>query len=164
MYARGILFGKMVIELGDACTARNDAQGLHADLEFKTKGFFSGTYNAIAGRVRHSGTELGEVTGKWSAMMEFKSTKVSYLSSSPRSSHLSQLATDGREAHAIRRTETWQRYRAQVGRPRGRTGTIREPQALARPHTCAAREGHGGRNGCQERSRECAARAARNWC
>ena len=76
MYARGILFGKMVIELGDACTARNDTQDLLADLEFKTKGFFSGTYNAIAGRVRRGGTELGEVTGKWSAMMEFKSTKV----------------------------------------------------------------------------------------
>jgi hypothetical protein len=76
MYARGILFGKMVIELGDACTAHNDAQDLHADLEFKTKGFFSGSYNAIAGRVRRGGTDLGEVTGKWSSLMEFKSTKV----------------------------------------------------------------------------------------
>ena len=76
MYARGILFGKMVIELGDACTAHNDAQDLHADLEFKTKGFFSGTYNAIAGRVRHGPTDLGEVSGRWSALMEFKSTKV----------------------------------------------------------------------------------------
>jgi len=75
MYARGILFGKMVIELGDACTAHNDAQDLHADLEFKTKGFFSGTYNAIAGRVRHGPTDLGEVSGRWSALMEFKSTK-----------------------------------------------------------------------------------------
>jgi hypothetical protein len=75
MYARGILFGKMVIELGDACTAHNDAQDLHADLEFKTKGFFSGSYNAIAGRVRRGGTDLGEVTGKWSSLMEFKSTK-----------------------------------------------------------------------------------------
>jgi hypothetical protein len=35
-HARGILFGKMVIELGDGCTARNDAQDLHADLEFNT--------------------------------------------------------------------------------------------------------------------------------
>ena len=76
MYARGILFGKMVIELGDACTAHNDSQDLHADLEFKTKGFFSGTYNAIAGRVRHGPTDLGEVSGRWSALMEFKSTKV----------------------------------------------------------------------------------------
>lgn len=75
MYARGILFGKMVIELGDACTARNDAQDLNADIEFKTKGFFSGTYNAIAGRVKHGSTDLGEVSGKWSALMEFKTAK-----------------------------------------------------------------------------------------
>lgn len=76
MYARGILFGKMVLELGDTCNAANDAQDLHADIEFKTKGFFSGTYNAIAGRVKHGATELGEVSGKWSALMEFKSAKV----------------------------------------------------------------------------------------
>lgn len=37
MYARGILFGKMVIELGDSCTAKNEKQGIIADLEFKTK-------------------------------------------------------------------------------------------------------------------------------
>jgi hypothetical protein len=76
MYGRGILFGKMVLELGDTCTVRNDAQDLQADLEFKTKGFFSGTYNAIAGRVKHGSTELGEVNGKWSALMEFKAAKV----------------------------------------------------------------------------------------
>ena len=76
MYARGILFGKMVLELGDTCTVRNDAPDLHADLEFKTKGFFSGAYNTIAGRVKHGPTELGEVSGKWSALMEFKTAKV----------------------------------------------------------------------------------------
>lgn len=76
MYARGILFGKMVIELGDTCTVRNVAQNFHADLEFKTKGFFSGTYNAIAGRVKHGPTDLGDVSGKWSAIMEFKTAKV----------------------------------------------------------------------------------------
>lgn len=79
MYARGILFGKMVLELGDTCTVRNGAQDLNADIEFKTKGFFSGTYNAIAGRVKHGSTELGEVMGKWSALMEFKTAKVRLL-------------------------------------------------------------------------------------
>jgi oxysterol-binding protein-related protein 8 len=78
MYARGILFGKMVLELGDSCTVRNGAQNFYADLEFKTKGFFSGTYNAIAGRVKRGPTELGDVSGKWSALMEFKTAKVSY--------------------------------------------------------------------------------------
>jgi hypothetical protein len=102
----------------------NDAHDLHADLEFK-KGFFSGTYNAIAGRVRRGGTELGEVTGKWSSLMEFKSTKVLPPPSQHQSpTHYSPPCTVGREAHTFRRAETRQRFRAQVGRTRGRTGTI----------------------------------------
>ncbi|THH17191.1 hypothetical protein EW146_g3570 [Bondarzewia mesenterica] len=75
MYARGILFGKMVLELGDTCVALNEKSGLACDLEFKTKGFFSGTYNAIAGRVRKGNTDIGEVSGKWSHVMEFKDVR-----------------------------------------------------------------------------------------
>ena len=37
MYARGILFGKMVIELGDTCTAKCEKLGMTADIEFRTK-------------------------------------------------------------------------------------------------------------------------------
>ncbi|KAJ3512733.1 hypothetical protein NLJ89_g3353 [Agrocybe chaxingu] len=75
MYARGILFGKMVLELGDTCIAKNEKHGLFCDLEFKTKGFFSGTYNAIAGRVRQSSNDIGELSGRWSHVMEIKNTK-----------------------------------------------------------------------------------------
>ncbi|KAF8266168.1 hypothetical protein EI94DRAFT_1701933 [Lactarius quietus] len=56
-YARGILFGKMVMELGDACTAHNGGQDLHTDLEFKTKGFFSRTLMRSLGA---SGMVTGE--------------------------------------------------------------------------------------------------------
>lgn len=75
MYARGILFGKMVIELGDTCTAKCEKLGITADIEFKTKGFFSGIYNAIGGRVRRGQTEIGEIGGRWSHVMDFKSAK-----------------------------------------------------------------------------------------
>ncbi|KAF9263051.1 Oxysterol-binding protein [Marasmius fiardii PR-910] len=75
MYARGILFGKMVLELGDTCIAKNEKHGLYCDLEFKTKGFFSGTYNAIAGRVRRGSTELGEIMGRWSHVMDYRNVK-----------------------------------------------------------------------------------------
>jgi len=77
MYARGILWGKMVLELGDQCTARNERLGLSADIQFKTKGYFSGTYNAISGRIRRTttNTDLGEITGKWSSVMEYKPVK-----------------------------------------------------------------------------------------
>ncbi|KAI0318179.1 Oxysterol-binding protein [Amylostereum chailletii] len=89
MYARGILFGKMVLELGDTCAAKNERHNLACDLEFKTKGFFSGTYNAIVGRVHRGSTDLGEITGKWSEVMEFKS----FQSSSKRT--LFDAAKDG---------------------------------------------------------------------
>jgi oxysterol-binding protein-related protein 8 len=89
----------MVIELGEACTALNDAQDLHANLEIKAKGllaliFWPGNFNAIAGQVRHGPTGLGEVSGWWSALM---ATKV------PPPSITIQLTTltDRTEAHAI---------------------------------------------------------------
>ena len=37
MYARGILFGKMVLELGDMCYAKNEKTGMSCDIDFKTK-------------------------------------------------------------------------------------------------------------------------------
>ncbi|KAF8624819.1 hypothetical protein AX15_005706 [Amanita polypyramis BW_CC] len=75
MYARGILFGRMVLELGDNCVAKNERNGLYCDTEFKTKGFFSGTYNAIAGHIRKNTTEIGELSGKWSGVMELRMAK-----------------------------------------------------------------------------------------
>jgi len=77
MYARGILFGKMVLELGDICIAKNEKHNMFCDLEFKTKGFFSGTYNAIAGRVRRNSSDIGEVSGRWSHVMEFRDVRTS---------------------------------------------------------------------------------------
>jgi hypothetical protein len=37
MYARGILFGKMVLELGDTSSVSNANTGYSCDVEFKTK-------------------------------------------------------------------------------------------------------------------------------
>lgn len=97
MYARGILFGKMVLELGDTCIAKNEKHGMYCDLDFKTKvsshlygphlyllntplkGFFSGTYNALTGRIRRNSTDVGEVSGRWSHVMDFKHAKVRSL-------------------------------------------------------------------------------------
>jgi len=43
------------------------------------QGFFSGTYNALSGRIRHHATEVGEVSGRWSHVMDFKNTTVCWL-------------------------------------------------------------------------------------
>lgn len=75
MYARGILFGKMVLELGDHSKIRNEANDLSCDLEFKTKGYFTGTYNAIAGKVTHNHKSIGDISGKWNEVMEYKNSK-----------------------------------------------------------------------------------------
>ena len=74
--------------------AKNERNGLYCDLEFKTKvrlhflasrlniqgsylqGFFSGIYNALSGRVRRNSMDIGEVSGRWSHVMDFKSTQV----------------------------------------------------------------------------------------
>ncbi|KAI9843671.1 MAG: hypothetical protein M1838_002510 [Thelocarpon superellum] len=74
MYARGILFGKMKYELGDHSVVRCPELGLIADLEFKTKGYFGGTYNAIGGTIKNEKTQavLYEISGMWSGEMFIK--------------------------------------------------------------------------------------------
>jgi hypothetical protein len=73
MYARGILFGTMKYELGDQAYIRCPETGMVAELEFKTKGYFSGTYNAIGGFIKDShGKSLFELSGFWNEVMYIK--------------------------------------------------------------------------------------------
>ncbi len=78
MYARGILFGKMKYELGDHSFVRCPELGLVADIEFKTKGYFGGTYNAIGGTIKNekSGEVLYELSGMWNGEMFITDKKV----------------------------------------------------------------------------------------
>ncbi|CAG8715597.1 25234_t:CDS:2 [Dentiscutata erythropus] len=74
VYARGILFGRMVLELGDNATVRCEKNDLVCELEFRTKGFFTGSYNSIYGKIKRESTGecLYEITGKWSDIMHIK--------------------------------------------------------------------------------------------
>jgi oxysterol-binding protein-related protein 8 len=75
---RGILFGRMKFELGDHSMIRCEKTGLVADIEFKTKGFISGTYNAISGKIRRdspNGEALYEISGKWTEEMWSKNLR-----------------------------------------------------------------------------------------
>lgn len=78
MYARGILFGKMKYELGDHSFVRCPELDLAADIDFKTKGWVSGTYNAIGGVIKKesTGEVLYELSGLWSEEMFIKDVKV----------------------------------------------------------------------------------------
>lgn len=77
MYARGILVGKFKYELGDHSVVKCEQLDLIADIEFKTKGFISGTYNAIQGQIKTISTNkvLYEITGKWNEVIEILDVK-----------------------------------------------------------------------------------------
>lgn len=68
----------MKYELGDHSFVRCPELGLVADLEFKTKGWVGGTYNAIGGTIRNekTGETLYEFSGLWSDEMVIKNLKV----------------------------------------------------------------------------------------
>lgn len=70
-YCRGILFGKLRYELGDHVVIKCQETGIEADVEFKTKGFISGTYDAIEATVKdtRTGKTLFVITGKWNDVM-----------------------------------------------------------------------------------------------
>lgn len=74
MYARGILFGKMKYELGDHAQVRCPETGLEVDIEFKVKGWVSGTYNSIGGYIKETktGKQLYELSGYWHGEMMIK--------------------------------------------------------------------------------------------
>ena len=78
MYARGLMFGKMKYELGDHSFVRCPENNLAADIEFKTKGYFGGTYNAIGGIIKNekTGETLYELSGMWSGEMVLKNSTV----------------------------------------------------------------------------------------
>ncbi|KAF7594810.1 hypothetical protein BBP40_008313 [Aspergillus hancockii] len=77
MYARGILFGKMKYELGDHSYVRCPENNLVADLDFKTKGYFTGTYNAIGGTIKNekTGEVYYELSGFWNGEMFIKDVR-----------------------------------------------------------------------------------------
>ncbi|ORZ11732.1 hypothetical protein BCR41DRAFT_356843 [Lobosporangium transversale] len=68
VYARGILFGTMLMELGDVATVKCSKLDLICSLEFKVKGYFTGSYNGISGKIKRisTGEVLYEISGKWS--------------------------------------------------------------------------------------------------
>ncbi|RHZ90248.1 hypothetical protein Glove_2g40 [Diversispora epigaea] len=74
VYARGILFGRMVMELGDNSIVRCEKFDFICELEFRTKGFFTGAYNSIYGKIKQESTGeiIYEITGKWSDTMYIK--------------------------------------------------------------------------------------------
>ncbi|CEP17336.1 hypothetical protein [Parasitella parasitica] len=74
MYARGVLFGTMTLELGDASTVRCASSDLICEMDFQTKGFFSGQPNSVVGKIKRESTQeiLYEISGQWSGELFIK--------------------------------------------------------------------------------------------
>lgn len=75
LYARGILFGTMIYEVSDHCKVICEKNDLLAEIEFKSKGYFTGTYNALVGTVKKSNDVIYKISGKWSEEIHYQSTK-----------------------------------------------------------------------------------------
>lgn len=70
-YSRGILVGTLLMEIGDTATIRCEKNDLECCIEFVTKGFFTGSYNNIQGKVKKisTGEVLYNLKGKWTDSM-----------------------------------------------------------------------------------------------
>jgi hypothetical protein len=58
----------MTLELGDASTVRCVSSDLICEMDFQTKGFFSGQSNSVVGKIKKESTQeiLYEISGQWS--------------------------------------------------------------------------------------------------
>ncbi|KAG0374983.1 hypothetical protein BGX24_009681 [Mortierella sp. AD032] len=108
VYARGILFGTMLMELGDMAAVKCPKLDLVCSLEFKVKGYFTGSYNSIAGKIKRisTGEVLYEISGKWSdeLFITEKGEKQSYFDAKTAKIHPRIIAPeDQQEANESRR-------------------------------------------------------------
>jgi hypothetical protein len=67
-YARGILWGTLLMEMGGTVYITCDKTGLQSEIEFKTKPYFGGGYNYVAGKIKETSGKkktLYTISGKW---------------------------------------------------------------------------------------------------
>jgi hypothetical protein len=68
VYARGILWGTLLMEIGGTVYITCEKTGLQAEIEFKTKPYFGGGYNHVAGKIKETSGKkktLYTISGKW---------------------------------------------------------------------------------------------------
>lgn len=75
MYAVGLFLGTMTYELADNCSIFCEKNDLIADIEFKFKPMFGGSYNNIAGKIKRDGEVIYNLSGKWSDLMYLEHKK-----------------------------------------------------------------------------------------
>lgn len=82
VYVRGIIFGRLLMELGGPVMIRCPSTNIHADIEFVVKGYFTGTHNAVTGSIFAGNPKntkervvLYTLDGSWVEKMNIKGSK-----------------------------------------------------------------------------------------
>ncbi|CAO3631850.1 unnamed protein product [Cunninghamella blakesleeana] len=76
IHTKGILFGKMTMDLNDKCIIRCNERDLICEINFTSKGFFGGGQdNSIDGKIKKqsTGEALYDIFGQWSSQIYIKS-------------------------------------------------------------------------------------------
>jgi len=75
-YARGILFGTLLMEMCGTVNINCAKTGLKTEIEFKAKPFWGGEYNVISGKIKNKASEtLYNINGKWDSVINIVSSK-----------------------------------------------------------------------------------------
>lgn len=69
-FAKGFLFGTLLMELIGNVTIACRKTGYRAEIEFKGKPLIGGEYNSLSAKIKKDKQTLYTVTGKWDNKME----------------------------------------------------------------------------------------------
>lgn len=75
IYARNVIVGSLKLEIGDKAYVKCEQTNMECIIEFKVKGYITGTYHEIKGSIMHKGQVLYELSGKWNEIIYIKTPK-----------------------------------------------------------------------------------------
>eukprot|EP01111_Echinosteliopsis_oligospora_P003642 TRINITY_DN1571_c0_g1_i1.p1 TRINITY_DN1571_c0_g1~~TRINITY_DN1571_c0_g1_i1.p1 ORF type:complete len:431 (+),score=100.70 TRINITY_DN1571_c0_g1_i1:292-1584(+) len=77
VYARGILFGTLLMEMCGVVKIECPQTGLRSEIEFKAKPLWGGEYNCVSGKIRNTKkATLYTITGKWDGKLDITDNSV----------------------------------------------------------------------------------------
>jgi hypothetical protein len=75
VYARGILFGTLLMELCGLVQINCKQTKCKAEIDFKAKPFWGGEYNVVSGKIKQGKDTVYTVYGKWDSRIDITNTK-----------------------------------------------------------------------------------------
>ncbi|KAL0478147.1 hypothetical protein AKO1_013084 [Acrasis kona] len=76
IYARGVIFGKLIMEVGGKTSISCKKTGMSAEIDFKTKPMFGGEYNGVSAKIKKKGHTTHTISGKWNNVLTIKKRKM----------------------------------------------------------------------------------------